>query len=38
MIVNLSSKDVFLRVVVQNLSPELTLVEKVCLQIYNCCF
>jgi len=29
MVVNFSSKDVLMRVVAQNLSPELTLVEKV---------
>jgi len=29
MVVHFSSKDVLMRVVAQNLSPELTLVEKV---------
>jgi hypothetical protein len=29
MVVDFSSKDVLMRVVAQNLSPELTLVEKV---------
>lgn len=29
MVVNFSSKDVLMRVVAQNLSPQLTLVEKV---------
>lgn len=29
-VLNCSSKDILMRVVAQNLSPELTLVEKVC--------
>lgn len=33
-----SSKDILMRVVAQNLSPELTLVEKVCYGHLSFCF